>query len=590
MNYIGDFDVGANVFIWYNTFSSNDPSASVTTTDFVDTDVHIYKDDSLTQRNNAAGVAVDVDVDTFAGVHKITIDTADNTVANFYEAGHDYAVVVVGTTVDAATINACVGTFSIANRRVAGQMCVSSIEGLTDQNTFTLTAGEASGDDDAYNNCLIIVTDQTTKIQKATGHISDYTGASRTVQLYASPLQTNFTMAVGDSVEIFATSAFVAGAVWDEVLTGSSHNISTSAGKRLRQIEEAFVHASGVIDTVTNGHTFTLDAGAVATADYYVGDRLQLVEGTGAGQSRLIVAYTAGKVVTLDSDFTTNPDTSTLYEINAADVHVSLSDADQAQGFVATYTNTTTITLDAAAVATTDYYLGSLIVFTHGTGAGQVREITGYTNGRVVTMSPALAAALDTTTVWHVQAAVPGADISTILATVNHADHGNAKLVRSTTPANKLDVSATGEAGLDFANIKDAAAHTTIDISVNVALATTLAVRTSDTIFTLNAGSGDNDAYNNMILALYDVSGTLWQTRQISDYVGASKTVTVDSAFTFTVAANDVVKVFLNAYAPTVAAGGGATAAEVWQLDVSGYTTAGQAGTYQKEPGGGRYG
>ena len=208
-------------------------------------------------------------------------------------------------------------------------------------------------------------------------------------------------------VELSAT----AGGVWDEPLTGSSHNISTSAGKRLRQIEEAFVHASGTIATVTNGHTFTLDAGAVATADYYIGDRLQLVEGTGAGQSRLIVSYTSGKVVTLDSNFITNPNTSTLYEINAADVHVSISDADQAQGFVATYTDTTTITLDAAAVATTDYYKGSLIVFTHGTGAGQVREITGYTNGRVVTMSPALATALDTTTVWHVQAAVSAAEI-----------------------------------------------------------------------------------------------------------------------------------------------------------------------------------
>ena len=174
-------------------------------------------------------------------------------------------------------------------------------------------------------------------------------------------------------------------------------------------------------------------------------------------------------------------------------------------------------------------------------------------------------------------------------AIVNHADYGNAKLVRSTTPANKLDVSGTGEAGLDFANIKDAAAHTTIDISVNVALATTLAVRTSDSVFTINAGSAVNDAYNNMVLALYDVTGTLWETRRISDYVGASKTVTVDTAFTFVVAANDVIKIYMNAYAPTVAAGGGATAAQVWDYDVSGVTTQGYAGTYQKIAGG-RYG
>lgn len=50
---------------------------------------------------------------------------------------------------------------------------------------------------------------------------------------------------------------------------------------------------------------------------------------------------------------------------------------------------------------------------------------------------------------------------------VAHADYGNAQLVRSTDPANTLDVSSTGEVGLDFANIKDATgAHTLTNITV----------------------------------------------------------------------------------------------------------------------------
>jgi len=208
MNYQGDYPVGAEVTVWFNTFDSNDPSASVTVTNLIDTDIHIFKDDGLTQRTNAAGTAVDVDVDTYVGVHKLTINTADNTVNDFFEAGHDYAVVVEGITIDAGQVSACVGTFSIANRRVAGQMCISSIEALTDQSNFTLTTGEASADNDAYNGCTIIVTDQVTKIQKAIGHISDYVGATRAVVLYAAPLQTAFTMAIGDSVEIIATSVF----------------------------------------------------------------------------------------------------------------------------------------------------------------------------------------------------------------------------------------------------------------------------------------------------------------------------------------------------------------------------------------------
>lgn len=65
-------------------------------------------------------------------------------------------------------------------------------------------------------------------------------------------------------------------------------------------------------------------------------------------------------------------------------------------------------------------------------------------------------------------------------AVVAHADYGNAKLVRSTTPANALDVSATGEAGLDFANIKAASSPTTLT-NITVPTVTTLTGHTAQT-------------------------------------------------------------------------------------------------------------
>ena len=214
-----------------------------------------------------------------------------------------------------------------------------------------------------------------------------------------------------------------ADAVWDEILTGSSHNISTSAGKRLRQLEEAFVQAEGTIATVTNGHTITLDAGAVATTDYYPHSRLTIVEGTGAGQSRLIINYTSGRVCTLESDFTTNPDTNSLYTVEAADANVAGDSSDLAQGFVATYTNTTTITLDSGAIATTDFHKETIISFTSGTGAGQEREISAYTSGRVCTLTPALTTALDTTTTYRIIPSVSAAHISDEVWDEAQADH-----------------------------------------------------------------------------------------------------------------------------------------------------------------------
>jgi len=65
-------------------------------------------------------------------------------------------------------------------------------------------------------------------------------------------------------------------------------------------------------------------------------------------------------------------------------------------------------------------------------------------------------------------------------AVVAHADHGNAKLVRSTTPANTLDVAATGEAGLDFNNINAATGATTLT-NITVPIVTTVGTTTTNT-------------------------------------------------------------------------------------------------------------
>lgn len=75
-------------------------------------------------------------------------------------------------------------------------------------------------------------------------------------------------------------------------------------------------------------------------------------------------------------------------------------------------------------------------------------------------------------------------------AIVNHADYGNAHLVRSTTPANTLDVSATGEAGLDFDNIKDATgAHTLTNITVPTVTTTGTATTVTNAVV-LPTGTG----------------------------------------------------------------------------------------------------
>lgn len=116
ISYLGNFAEDATVYTMFNTFSSDDPSASCTITNFANTDVHIHKDDGLAQRNNAAGITVSVDFDGITGSHMVKIDTSDNTVAGFWVVGHEYFVRIEGTTIDGATINSVIGQFSIENR------------------------------------------------------------------------------------------------------------------------------------------------------------------------------------------------------------------------------------------------------------------------------------------------------------------------------------------------------------------------------------------------------------------------------------------------------------------------------------------
>lgn len=147
MNYLGDYVEDDVVYLMFNTFSSNDPSASCTITNFVNTDVHIHKDDGLTQRNNAAGITVSVDFDGITGSHMIKIDTSDNTVAGFWVVGHDYFVRIEGTTVDAAIINSMVGSFSIENRFMRGTDNVATVQDIVDGIFDRVTEGTLTYDE-----------------------------------------------------------------------------------------------------------------------------------------------------------------------------------------------------------------------------------------------------------------------------------------------------------------------------------------------------------------------------------------------------------------------------------------------------------
>ena len=82
-------------------------------------------------------------------------------------------------------------------------MVDTTIATLANQTSFTLASGSA--DDNAYNNCTIIIEDASTAAQKAVGTISAYTGATKTITLKYDPAI--FTMATTDKIYILAENA-----------------------------------------------------------------------------------------------------------------------------------------------------------------------------------------------------------------------------------------------------------------------------------------------------------------------------------------------------------------------------------------------
>jgi len=109
ISYFGDFAEDDTVLIPFNTFTSDDPSASVTVTNLADADIKVHKDGNTTPLSTD-GATIAIDFASITGNHLATIDTSAHA---DYATGSEYNVRVEGITVDGATLNVWIGAFSI---------------------------------------------------------------------------------------------------------------------------------------------------------------------------------------------------------------------------------------------------------------------------------------------------------------------------------------------------------------------------------------------------------------------------------------------------------------------------------------------
>jgi len=164
MNYLGDFPVGATVYVPFHTF--NAAGGSVTLSGLAVTDIEIYKDGSTTQRSSDAGYTLldtdGIDFDGITGLHGFKIDLSNNTDSGFFAAGHEYMVAVSAVTVDGQTVNFWSATFSI--ERAGAALTVGAIvNGVWDE----LVENHENGDTMGY--VMTIINNNTVAINVAAG-------------------------------------------------------------------------------------------------------------------------------------------------------------------------------------------------------------------------------------------------------------------------------------------------------------------------------------------------------------------------------------------------------------------------------------
>jgi len=170
----------------------------------------------------------------------------------------------------------------------------------------------------------------------------------------------------------------IASDVWDEILTGATHNIQSSAGKRLREAVPVAVH-TGTSPGGSTANTLVLDGAASAVDGAYDPAGVTIIDGLGAGQTRLIYEYDGGtQTAVVDRNWKVTPNATSEFVVfgHPGREHVN---EGLAQG-----NGPSQITLNALASGDDNAYVGQLVFIRSGTGEDQVRIVTAYDGGTKV--------------------------------------------------------------------------------------------------------------------------------------------------------------------------------------------------------------
>ena len=546
--YYGDYAEDATVYIPFNTFSSNDPTASVTVTDLADADIHIHKNGHVDEIATD-GASVVINFDSITGNHMITIDTS---VDAAYATGAEYEVRLEGITVDAGTINAFVGSFSI--ERAGGVLAILKA-GTTkvDVNTIkTQTVTAAAGI--TINPSVGAATIQPTNAQFEARSLpsADYTivsdlGTVQTADHTAAIADIPTNAELATAVANVSVDEIQATAIADLFNTDSGTTYAAAvAGSAVKEIADnaggSALTAGGIADAVwdelLSGHTGAGSSGEALAAAGTAGDpwTTALPGAYGAGTAGLLLGTTIPAAIAdvptvaefearslVSADYTVVTDLGT---VQTADHTAAIADIPTVAEFNARSLLSAdyTVVSDLGTVQTADHTAAIADIPTNAELASAFTEIKGATW------------AAGTDTLEHIRN--KQTDIETDTAEIGVAGAGltNINLPNQTMDITGTITTVTGVTNTVSADVVSISGSTEaadkLEISAETMVTGTAATGTlSTTEMTTSLTITVNDQYNGRILIFASNTTTAALQGQATDI---TDTVTADGKLTFT--------------------------------------------------------
>jgi len=534
----GDYQLEDTVYLPFTTraFATGIPTA------LVSGEVQIYEDASVTQIT--AAETLTVSLDSIAGFNMCSVAA---TAANGFGTGQSYTAILSAGTVDSVSaIGEVVGQFTIEmGAAYLNSVVIASDLILVHSETTAIlvdTGTTLSAQVTTIASDLVLIYSDTTAIHSETTAILVDTGTTLSAQVttIASDVVLIYSDTTAIEVDTSTTlSAQITTIASDVVIAGSD----TAAIEALAAGAEGFSAIAFDVDAI-NGRTILTDAaiilvtgvadsGTTTTAvdaartegdtDYWVGDRIQFLSGTIAGQVREITGFNFTTDTITFSPATTQAVGTNQYNIISG-VAASGLTASQASDLVAIESELILVHSETTALQTQATTIASDVVVIDN-------AVSDIESSLVIVKSDLVVITSDTTAVES-ELIVVHSDTTAI--------HSDTTIIHSDT----VIISS------DTAVIEAAGASTGPQIMVTTTIAT-LATQVS---FTLTAGSADNNAYlNQMVIVTDAATSTQKAVGLVSAYTGATKTVTLDTdPAIFTMAAGDNVAVIAVAVSDAV--------------------------------------